>query len=175
MRSFLSQLRGLVLTRHDRRQAFRIPSSVLSALLLICNVAGAADGALKVPDHEAILIMLRSTLSALNQADLTGDYGVLNKLGSDSFRKSNPPDVLARNFSSLVMHKIDLAPVLVVAPQLDQEPMIQQNQLRIVGNVPTRPLRVLFDLRLEPSDGVWKMANLSVYLDNPSRPDGPRR
>ena len=56
----------------------------------------AAQPALPFPQA---MILIRSALTALQQADETNDYSVLNALGSTSFRTANPPARLAQTFA----------------------------------------------------------------------------
>ncbi|NJM51838.1 MAG: hypothetical protein HC843_14030 [Sphingomonadales bacterium] len=120
---------------------------------------------IQMPPPEAMIIMIRSSLVALSQANVTNNYTVLNQLGSYNFRTANPPARLAELFAPFRTNKIDLAPVVFVTPQLVQQPQIVDGKLRLVGNFPTQPMRVDFDLQFEPTEGLWKLFGLSVNLN----------
>jgi hypothetical protein len=123
---------------------------------------------IQMPPPEAMIIMIRSSLVALSQANTTNNYAVLNALGSDSFRQANPPARLAQIFAPFRTNNIDLAPVVFVTPQLSQQPKIENGRLHLVGYFPTQPMQVLYDVQYEPSGGVWKLYGLSVNL-NPAQ------
>ncbi len=120
---------------------------------------------IQMPPPEAMIVMIRSSLVALSQANVTNNYGVLNALGSDNFRKANSPQRLGEIFTSFRTNKIDLSPVVYVTPQLNQQPKIENGKLRMIGYFPTQPMRVDYDLTYEPSGGVWKLYGISVNLN----------
>ena len=125
----------------------------------------APQAQVQMPRPETLIIMIRSSLVALSQANITNNYSVLNQLGSGTFRKANPPARLAQLFNSFRTNKIDLAPVVFVTPVLSKQPAIVNGKLHLVGNFPTQPMRVDFNLQFEPSDGIWKLFGLSVDLN----------
>ncbi len=127
-------------------------------------VQAAPQGQIQMPAPEAMIIMIRSSLVALSQANVTGNYSVLNQLGSPEFRQTNTPDRLSQVFASFRTNNIDLAPVVFVTPQLSQAPRIENGKLRMIGNFPTQPMRVDFDLQFEPSGGIWKLQGMAVNL-----------
>jgi hypothetical protein len=120
---------------------------------------------LQVPPEEAQIIMIRSTLVALSQANQTNNYAVLNALGSTNFRVSNPPGRLAENFAAFRANRIDLAPVTLVMPRFTAAPRIENGKLKLTGYFPTAPMQVNFDLGFEPADGSWRLFGLSVNLN----------
>ncbi len=119
---------------------------------------------LQIPSGEAMLIMIRSSLSALSQANLTNNYSVLNSLGSDNFRAANSPVKLSETFAAFRANNIDLAPVLLINPQLSNPPQIVDGRLRLLGAFPSQPMQVNFDLTYEPSQQGWKLYGLAVNL-----------
>jgi hypothetical protein len=121
--------------------------------------------AVKLPPPEAMIIMIRSSLVALSQANLTNNYAVLSSLGSSNFRAANPPQRLGQVFESFRANRIDLNPVVFVTPQLTTQPVIQNGRLRLTGYFPTAPMRVNYDLQFEPDQGQWKLFSLGVNLD----------
>ncbi len=128
-------------------------------------VTAPANAQIQMPPPEAMIIMIRSSLVALSQANVTGNYQVLNALGSENFRAANPPARLAQLFAPFRTNNIDLAPVVFVTPQLSQQPKITDGKLRMIGFFPTQPMRVDYDLQFEPSGGTWKLFGLSVNLN----------
>jgi hypothetical protein len=120
---------------------------------------------LQVPPAEAQLILIRSTLIALSQANKTNNYSVLNTLGSPTFRSSNPTTRLTQVFESFRANNIDLSPVTLVMPQATQPPKIENGRLRLIGLFPTQPMQVRYDLMYEPVAGVWQLFGLAVNLD----------
>ena len=73
-----------------------------------------------MPDDLKLLILIRTTLIALNQANITGDYSILREIGSPGFRQANNPAQLAEIFTDLRSRKIDLSPIAVVEPKVER-------------------------------------------------------
>lgn len=157
----------------------RSPHLILSALAVLAVIPAAQAAPTKpapvlpaataapqpqLPPPEAQLIMIRSSLVALSQANQTGNYTVLNALGSDNFRINNSPARLSELFTSFRANAIDLAPVTYVNPILAQQPAIAGGKLRLVGYFPTQPMQVNFDLQYEPAGTGWKLFGIAVNL-----------
>ena len=129
------------------------------------TVAAPVLNQLAIPPVETMVILIRSSLLALSQANQTNNYAVMNALGSESFRASNPPARLSETFASFRANNIDLAPVSLVNPIWTQQPVIADGKLRLIGSFPTRPMQVNFDLRYEPSVAGWKLFAITVNLN----------
>lgn len=126
--------------------------------------AAAPATQLRVPSSEAQVILIRSSLLALSQANLTNNYSVLNALGAPAFQSGNPPARLAQIFEPFRTNRIDLAPVSYVNPRFTTKPVIQNGRLRMVGEFPTAPMQVTYDLTYEPVDGQWRLFGIAVNL-----------
>ena len=127
-------------------------------------VAARPAQAAQLPAQEAMVILIRSSLVALGQANVTNNYSVLNALGSENFRRANPSPRLATVFESFRTNNIDLSPVVYLQPQLTAAPTLEKGRLRLVGVVPSKPMQVNFDLTFEPDRGTWKLFGLGVNL-----------
>jgi hypothetical protein len=119
----------------------------------------------QMPSGEAMLIMIRSSLLALSQANQTNNYDVLNALGSENFRTSNSPKRLSDTFASFRANNIDLAPVALINPQLSAQPAMADGRLRLIGFFPSQPMQVNFDLSYEPTQAGWKLFGIAVNLN----------
>lgn len=116
---------------------------------------------LTVPGPQQLAIMVQTSVVALSQANLTGDYSVLHALGSPSFQKANPPKKLAKVFAST--RRVDLTPVIIYSPILVRKPVITKgNMLRVTGYYKTSPQQVVFDLLYQPVKGQWRLFGISV-------------
>ena len=58
----------------------------LAITMTIANPARAASPALSVPDDVQLLLMIKTTLIAFNQANITGNYTVLRDLAAPDFQ-----------------------------------------------------------------------------------------
>ena len=77
-------------------------------------------------DRNGVMMLVRSTLLALDHANKTGNYTVLRDLGSPGFQ-SNSAARLGEIFAKLRNENLDLSGVAVIDPQLNMLPQIEAN------------------------------------------------
>lgn len=115
-------------------------------------------------DRNGVLILIRSSLLALDQANKTGNYTVLRDLGAPGFQ-ANTAAKLAEIFAKQRNDNIDLAGVAALDPQLTVLPQIESNgMLHMAGFFPSVPTQVNFELLFAPVNGQWRLFGLSVNL-----------
>jgi hypothetical protein len=129
--------------------------------------AGTGDAAnaagQKIPGGPALSILIRRTLLALNDANLTGNYTVFRDLAAPGFQSANNAAKLGEIFSNLRNRGIDLAPVMYFDPKLVRQPAITPNgMLRVSGFIPSKPEQVNFDMMFEKVEGRWRLFGIAV-------------
>lgn len=123
-------------------------------------------------DRNGVLILVRSTILALDHANRTGNYTVLRDLGAPGFQ-ANTAARLAEIFASHRAQQLDLGGVAVLEPQLTILPRIEQNgMLRMAGFFPSVPAQVNFDLIFAPVNRQWRLYGISLDLTTGS-PEAP--
>ena len=127
----------------------------------------AANLAQKTPQPEidpiVAAILIKTTIIALQHANQTGNYSVLRDMGTPVFRERFDAARLAAIFSNLRARGINLSPVLMLSPNLESPPEANgQRQLRLVGNFPTQPLQIRYELVFLQIDGVWRIEGMAV-------------
>lgn len=124
-------------------------------------------------DRNGVLILIRSNLLALNQANETGNYTVLRDLGAPGFREANTAARLAEIFANQRAQKLDLSGVAVLEPQLTILPQIEGNGLmRLGGFFPSVPSQVNFELIFAPVESRWQLFGIAVTIGS-STPTAP--
>jgi hypothetical protein len=126
-------------------------------------------------DRNGVMILIRSALLALDQANKTGNYTVLRDLGAPGFQ-ANTDARLAEIFAAQRRDKLDLSGVAVLDPQLSLLPEIEPNGImRMAGFFPSVPTQVNFDLSFAPVEGQWRLFGVSVGLgsSSPTAPAAP--
>jgi hypothetical protein len=126
------------------------------------------DAPAAMPDDIHIILMIRSAVIALNQANITGNYTVLREMGTANFQMSNSPARLAEIFATLRSRKIDMAPVMVFNPKLTTAPSLDAQVLKVAGFFPTAPEQVQFDLAYQHAGDQWLLAGIAVSIAPPS-------
>ncbi len=118
-----------------------------------------------IPDAYKLNLLIRSSIIALNQANQTGNYTVLQDLGAPAFRAANDSARLAQIFASLRQRKLDLTPILFFTPKLVAQPQINPNGiLRLTGYFPTTPERVNFDIYFQMIGHDWRLFGIGVAM-----------
>ena len=126
-------------------------------------------------DRNGVLMLIRSTLLALDHANKTGNYTVLRDLGAPGFQV-NTAARLAEIFVKQRGDKLDLSGVAVIDPQLSLLPQIEANGLlHMAGFFPSVPSQVNFELLFAPVEGQWRLfgVSLSVGQSAPVAPPAP--
>jgi hypothetical protein len=125
-------------------------------------------------DRNGVLILVRSALLALDQANKTGNYTVLRDLGAPSFQV-NTAAKLAEIFAPQRNEKLDLSGVVAIDPQLTILPEIENGMLHMAGFFPSVPSQVNFELLFAPVEGQWKLLAISIALGSatPAPPTPP--
>lgn len=115
-------------------------------------------------DQQAIFLA-RSTLLALQHANVTEDYRVLWQLSAPAFQASNPPQRLSDIFAEYRRRRMDLSIAALSEPRWSKPPRVAADgQLRLEGYFPVAGRRLVFDLAYAPLDGVWRMTGISVSV-----------
>jgi hypothetical protein len=115
-------------------------------------------------DRNGVLILVRSTLLALDHANKTGNYTVLRDLGAPGFQV-NTAARLAEIFVEERNDKLDLSGVAAIDPQLSLLPQVEANGfMHLAGFFPSVPKQVNFEMIFAPVEGQWRLFGLSVQL-----------
>jgi len=114
-------------------------------------------------DRQMVDSLVRSTIVAFNQANLTGNFSVLRNLGSLEFQRVNTDQELATQFSQFRALNLDIGIVTLYEPVFAKRPMIDQNgYMQLQGYFPTQPIRIEFDLIFSLMEGRWRIQQISV-------------
>jgi hypothetical protein len=135
---------------------------------------GAAGPIAAQIDRNGVLILVRSTLLAVHDANITGNYTVLRDLGAPGFQAGNTAARLSEIFANLRAQNLDLSGVAVLEPQLTLLPQVEANGLmRMSGFFPSVPSQVNFDLLFAPVSGKWRLfgVSLNVGTSSPVAPE----
>jgi hypothetical protein len=153
---------------------------MFAAVMATITSAGHAEAPKQAPkpaqiDRNGVLILIRSSLLALDQANKTGNYTVLRDIGAPGFQ-SNTAARLGDIFAKLRGDNLDLSGVAVIEPQLNLLPQIEANGLmHMAGFFPSVPTQVNFDLAFAPVNGQWRLFGISVSIGQsaPAAPTPP--
>ncbi len=157
-------------------RASRLSASVC-ALVFAAMIALSPPPALaqRIPNDNVIEITVKRALASFNDANITGNYDVFHATLSRPFRQQFSADRLRDAFKAFHAQLIDISPILALSPILSEPARIDnEGALLLKGAFETRPSRVLFDLRLLPAEGDWKLIaiHVNVVPVNPQQGSG---
>jgi hypothetical protein len=123
-------------------------------------VAGLPAG---MPNAETLIVMLRTTLLALDHANQTGNYTVFRDMAAPGFQTSNTAAKLGDVFRQHREQRVDMSPVALVTPQLVAGPVFDQNgMLRMAGVFPMQPVQINFDIIYQQVDGRFRVFGITA-------------
>lgn len=115
-------------------------------------------------DRNGVIILVRSALLALDQANKTGNYTVLRDLGAPGFQ-ANSAARLGEIFAKHRADGLDLGGIAVLEPQLTLLPQIEPGgMLHMAGFFPSVPMQVNFELLYAPVNRQWRLFGISVNV-----------
>jgi hypothetical protein len=125
-------------------------------------------------DAELVVTLVRTTMVALHQANLTGNYTVLRDLSAPEFRDRNSATELGAIFAPIRQRGIDLSAVVLLNPNLSRAELTGQKLLHVMGVFATRPVPVAFELLFQPITGTWRLYGISVTPGAAAGAAGPQ-
>jgi hypothetical protein len=135
--------------------------------------AASASPTLSQSDLALVVSLLRNTLVALHQANLTGNYTVLRDLGAPGFRDANNPTKLSEIFAPIRSRNIDLSSVVLLDPHLTLAKVNENGMLDIAGSLTTQPLPVNFEILYQGVQNTWLLFGISISADTGAQAAAP--
>lgn len=115
------------------------------------------------PPLPMVLMLVRNAVSAVNQGNAANNYEAVRALGTQQFQANHTNATLSAAFAQLRSAGLDLAPVLITAPEISEPPVVQPSGvLQVSGVFPTRPIEVPFTVALLEEQGKWRVHALNV-------------
>lgn len=170
------------LAAHHRRKAHAAPpdsTAALNAAALAQSQTGApatpgvnspsgAQPAASQPvpgdtkiSYGDILVLIRSSLISLQQANESGDYDIIYGLSSKGFQASNSVAKLKEAFAP--MKPFNLSSILVLEPKFTRQPSLTGNgTLIMAGYFTSGNYNIVFQLAYSFEDKRWKLAGISA-------------
>ena len=113
-------------------------------------------------DQLLVVTLLRTTLVAVYQADVTGNYTVLGDLGAPGFHDKYSATALADVFAPIRTRNIDLSQVVVLDPHLAVAKINDQGMLDVAGSLATLPVPVNFEILYQGVANSWQLFGVQI-------------
>jgi hypothetical protein len=129
-----------------------------------------------VPSVDVLVMLIRSSLMALQQANVAGNYAVLRELSAPALASASTPAGLSQAFAPLRDGKIDLSAIAVTNPNLVTQPAIgPDGLLHLAGFFPAPQGQIDFSLAYKLVDSHWRMIGMTVTPpSSPSAAPAPK-
>lgn len=147
---------------------FAILSPVRASLcaLLLSLVSSAM--AQNIPNADAQEIIIKTSLLTFNDANMSGNYTVLNALGSKPFRDTLSPDKLKTAFKEFNEKQIDLSAIAIAKPVVTKPTTVDGDGVMVSeGYLDTPKMRVHYTVKTLLSDGKWRLLGINVKTTDP--------
>ncbi|MEO8375079.1 MAG: hypothetical protein ABI471_07630 [Sphingomonas bacterium] len=109
------------------------------------------------------LILIRTSLAAVQQANETNDYDVLFRLGAQGFQSANPPARLAQLFAPLRPYNLNAA--MVLEPKFIEAPhLLPDQKLAMKGVFDVQDKHIVFSMIFTPEAGHWRLFGIGVQV-----------
>ena len=147
------------------RYRWRALAALVSAVMLALPAWGAARVESKVPSALIQEVMIKTYLLTLNDANITGNYTVLQARLAKPFREQFDAARLKKIFESFHDKKIDFGVIATKTPVASEQTKIDDRGALIMrGYFDTTPARLLYELDFVPSEGEWKPIKINVHI-----------
>lgn len=151
------------------RHRFNVIAALAVAVLLAIPALhaswGAAQVEIKVPSALIQEVLIKTYLLTLNDANITGNYTVLQARLAKPFRDQFDAERLKTVFKSFADKKIDYGIIAAKPPVASSESRIDNRGALILrGYFDTTPSRVSYELDFIPSESEWKPIKLNVHV-----------
>lgn len=109
------------------------------------------------------LILIRTSLAAVQQANETGDYDVLFRLGARGFQAANPPARLAQLFAPVRAYNLNAA--MVLEPKFIEAPhLLPDQKLAMKGVFDVQDKHIEFGMIFTAEAGHWRLFGIAVQV-----------
>ena len=123
----------------------------------------AVQSQIRVPDDNTLARLVWTTMIALDNANRTDNYSVLNDLGTPAFQRRNSEAQLSVIFAELRRNRVDIGRAILSTPNYYLPPQIlSDGTLRLRGGFDFRPKSIRFDLIYKSMNGGWQLNAISV-------------
>jgi hypothetical protein len=147
------------------RHRWQALAALAGAVLLALPAWGAAPVQNKVPSALIQEVMIKTYLLTLNDANITGDYGVLHARLAKPFREQFDAARLKKIFKPFHDKKIDFGVIAAKPPVASEKTKIDNRGALVMrGYFDTEPSRVLYEIDFIPSEGEWKPIKINVHI-----------
>ena len=137
--------------------------SVFVAFLVVAAVSLAPAHAIQIPSDGEQDVLIRTTLTTFNDANMTGNYAVLLAKASRQFQSQITAEKLATAFAPFRTNELFFEGAVSAHCDPSDKPTIDsEGALVLVGVLKTDDMQVKYRLRFVQNGKIWKLLGINV-------------
>ena len=149
-------------TISSTRFAFVFFGLIVSLFVLLALPLSPAF-AVDLPDDDEQDVLIRSTLSTFNDANMTGDYSVLLAKSAPQFQSQFTAEKLASSFEQFRKNQLYFEDVVTADYDSSEKAKLDgDGALVLAGVFKTDEMTVKYKLRFAATNKVWKVIGIDV-------------
>ncbi len=138
-------------------------ASVGTPAVVQAQAAPPPPSVMPVPGELELAKLIWTTMVAVDQANLSGNYSVLRDISAPAFQQVNDPARLTEIFAGVRASRIDLSNTLLLAPTYTATPqMLDATSFRVQGYFGLRPTAVGFNFTYQWVQGRWRLYGIGL-------------
>jgi hypothetical protein len=125
---------------------------------------------------QQISTLIRTTMIAIEQGNVTGNYTVLRDLGAMLFYYDKSASILADIFRPLREQQIDLSATVLQDPLMSEPPSLTADGvLRLKGWFPQELYNIKFDMTFRFEYEKWRVLSIGIELEALDKAGAPAK
>jgi hypothetical protein len=130
----------------------------------------------KVPSNRELKTLTLDSLLLFNDAIEAKSFDKFYSRISELWQKEITADKLQQVFQAFIDKEIDLTPITKVEPVFDGTPAVNDDGLLVIkGTYPTKPSKVVFELKYVYEEESWKLASINVQVKPTGEKDDKKK
>ena len=126
--------------------------------------------AAEIPDDHARDVLIRSTLSTFNDANMTNNYTVFFGKSAKELQALISPEKMSAAFEVFRRNRGYFENVVTAEYESSEKPVIDKDGgLNLAGVFKVDEMDVKYNLRFFQNDNVWKVVSINVNINRPKK------
>jgi hypothetical protein len=122
-----------------------------------------------MPDAQVREVMIKTTLSRFNDANLANNYTILHTLAARQFANKFSANYLSMAFAPFRNQEMDISDIVAYPPVEDPASYLDKDgNLHLKGYFETSPSYLVYELSFaNDGNGIWRVAGINVNIAPP--------
>lgn len=137
--------------------------SVFVAFVILAAASLQSAYAIQMPSEDEQDVLVRTTLTTFNDANMTGNYAVLWSKASRQFQTQIPAEKFSAAFEKFRTNELFFENIINKKYVSTEKPTIDANGvLTLAGVIKSDDMQVKYQLRFAQNEKTWKLVGINV-------------